>query len=68
MGDNRRKHTETAQRAPPTRREGIRLRQQELYKFPEQLIAKMLLPIINGDTLYLLPILFYTDGHNKICA
>ncbi|MFM7978619.1 MAG: hypothetical protein ACKPKO_04825, partial [Candidatus Fonsibacter sp.] len=36
MNDERKRHTETAQRAPPSSREGRNFRQRDLYKVPEQ--------------------------------
>ncbi len=41
MSDNGRRHTESAQRRPPDKREGRRLRQEELYKVPESLISEI---------------------------
>ncbi|MFM7979411.1 MAG: hypothetical protein ACKPKO_08860, partial [Candidatus Fonsibacter sp.] len=41
MSDNGRRHKETAQRIPPTGREGRRFRREELYKVPESLISEI---------------------------
>ena len=49
MSDNRRRHNETAQRIPPTGREGRRFRREELYKVPESLISEIFTSIINRN-------------------
>ncbi|MFM7986658.1 MAG: hypothetical protein ACKPKO_45820 [Candidatus Fonsibacter sp.] len=41
MNDDRKTHNETAQRAPPSSREGKNFRQRDLYKVPEQLITEI---------------------------
>ena len=49
MSDNRRRHKETAQRLPPTGREGRRFRREELYKVPESLISEIFTSIVNSN-------------------
>ena len=49
MSDNRRRHRETAQRLPPTGREGRRFRREELYKVPESLISEIFTSIVNSN-------------------
>ena len=41
MNNDRKRHKETAQRAPPSGREGSNFKQRDLYKVPETLITEI---------------------------
>ena len=57
MNANRKRHRETAKRAPPSGREGRNFKQRDLYKVPEPLMMEIVASM--GDQLYIQPYNIY---------